>query len=74
MLGICKSAKSIPRKPQTRYAQTVGLSGNNADSQTPSITKTPADVDKYIYISELVLVTVFSSDQVVDFIDSEINL
>ena len=60
MLGICKSAKSIPR--------------NNADSQTPSITKTPADVDKYIYISELVLVTVFSSDQVVDFIDSEINL
>lgn len=74
MLGICKSAKSIPRKPQTRYAQTVGLSGNNADSQTPSITKTPADVDKYIYISELVLATVFSSDQVVDFIDSEINL
>ena len=52
MLGICKSAKSIPRKPQTRYAQTVGPSGNNADSQTPSITKTPADVDKYIYISE----------------------
>lgn len=74
MLGICKSAKSIPRKPQTRYAQTVAPSGNNADSQTPSITKTPADVDKYIYISELVLVTVFSSDQVVDFIDSEINL
>lgn len=74
MLGICKSAKSIPRKPQTRYAQTVGLSGNNADSQTPSITKTPADVDKYIYISELVLATAFSSDQVVDFIDSEINL
>ena len=74
MLGICKSAKSIPRKPQTRYAQTVGPSRNNADSQTPSITKTPADVDKYIYISELVLVTVFLSDQVVDFIDSEINL
>lgn len=74
MLGICKSAKSIPRKPQTRYAQTVGLSGNNADFQTPSITKTPADVAKYIYISELVLATVFSSDQVVDFIDSEINL
>ena len=59
---------------QTRYAQTVGPSGNNADSQTPSITKTPADVDKYIYISELVLVTVFSAAQVVDFIDSEINL
>ena len=55
MLGICKSAKSIPRKPQTRCAQTVGFSGNNADSQMPSITKTPADVDKYIYIPELVL-------------------
>ena len=55
MLGICKSAKSIPRKPQTRFAQTVGFSGNNADSQMPSITKTPADVDKYIYIPELVL-------------------
>ena len=55
MLGICKSAKSIPRKPQTRFAQTVGLSGNNADFQMPSITKTPADVDKYIYIPELVL-------------------
>ena len=55
MLGICKSAKSIPRKAQTRFAQTVGFSGNNADSQRPSITKTPADVDKYIYIPELVL-------------------
>ena len=55
MLGICKSAKSIPRKPQTRFAQTVDLSGNNADFQMPSITKTPADVDKYIYIPELVL-------------------
>ena len=55
MLGICKSAKSIPRKPQPRFAQTVGFSGNNADSQMPSITKTPADVDKYIYIPELVL-------------------
>ena len=55
MLGICKSAKSIPRKPQTRFAQTVGFSRNNADSQMPSITKTPADVDKYIYIPELVL-------------------
>ena len=74
MLGICKSAKSIPRKPQTRFAQTVGFSGNNADSQMPSITKTPADVDKYIYIPELVLAIVFLSDQVVDFIDSEINL
>ena len=58
MLGICKSAKSIPRKPQTRFAQTVGFSGNNADSQMPSITKTPADVDKYIYIPELVLAIV----------------
>ena len=47
MLGICKSAKSHSPKAQTRYAQTVGPSGNNADSQTPSITKTPADVDKY---------------------------
>ena len=55
MLGICKSAKSIPRKPQTRFAQTVDLSGNNADFQMPSITKTPADIDKYIYIPELVL-------------------
>ena len=55
MLGVCKSAKSIPRKPQTRFAQTVGLAGNNADFQTPSITKTPADVDRYIYISELLL-------------------
>lgn len=55
MLGICKSAKSIPRKPQTHFVQTVGFSGNNADSQMPSITKTPADVDKYIYIPELVL-------------------
>ena len=55
MLGICKSAKGIPRKPQTRFAQTVDLAGNNADFQTPSITKTPADVDKYIYISELLL-------------------
>ena len=55
MLGICKSAKSIPRKPQTRFAQTVGFLGNNADSQMPSITKTPADVNKYIYIPELVL-------------------
>ena len=58
MLGICKSAKSIPRKPQTRFAQTVGFSGNNTDSQMPSITKTPADVDKYIYIPELVLAIV----------------
>ena len=58
MLGICKSAKSIPRKPQTRFAQTVGFSGNNADLQMPSITKTPADVDKYIYIPELVLAIV----------------
>ena len=55
MLGICKSAKSIPRKPQTRFAQTVGFLGNNADSQMPSITKTPADLNKYIYIPELVL-------------------
>ena len=55
MLGICKSAKSIPRKPQTHFVQTVGFSGNNADFQMPSITKTPADVDKYIYILELVL-------------------
>ena len=55
MLGICKTAKSITRNPQTRFAQTVGLAGNNADFQTPSITKTPADVDKYIYISELLL-------------------
>lgn len=55
MLGICKSAKSIPRKPQTHFVHTVGFSGNNADSQMPSITKTPADVDKYIYIPELVL-------------------
>lgn len=55
MLGICKSAKSIPRKPQTHFVQTVGFSGNNADFQMPSITKTPADVDKYIYIPELVL-------------------
>ena len=55
MLGICKSAKSIPRKPQTHFVQTVGFSGNNADYQMPSITKTPADVDKYIYIPELVL-------------------
>ena len=52
MLGICKSAKSIPRKPQTRFVQTVGLAGNNADFQMPSITKTPADIDKYIYIPE----------------------
>ena len=55
MLGICKSAKSIPRKPQTHFVQTVGFSGNNADFQMPSITKTPADIDKYIYIPELVL-------------------
>ena len=60
MLGICKSAKSIPRKPQTRFAQTVDLSGNNADFQMPSITKTPADIDKYIYIPELVLAIVIS--------------
>ena len=60
MLGVCKSAKSIPRKPQTRFAQTVGLAGNNADFQTPSITKTPADVDRYIYISELVLAIAFA--------------
>ena len=52
MLGICKSAKSIPRKPQTRFAQTVGFPGNNADFQMLSITKTPADIDKYIYIPE----------------------
>lgn len=58
MLGICKSAKSIPRKPQTRFAQTVGFSGNNADFQMPSITKTLADIDKYIYIPELVLAIV----------------
>ena len=55
MLGICKYAKSIPRKPQTRFAQTVVFSENNADFQMQSITKTPADIDKYIYIPELVL-------------------
>ena len=60
MLGICKSAKSIPRKPQTRFAQTVGFSENNADFQMPSITKTPADIDKYSYIPELVLAIAIS--------------
>ena len=60
MLAICKFMESIPRKPQTRFAQTVGFSGNNADSQMPSITKTPADVDKYIYIPELVLAIVIT--------------
>ena len=60
MLGICKSAKSIPRKPQTRFAQTVGFSENNADFQMPSVTKTPADIDKYIYIPELVLAIAIS--------------
>lgn len=60
MLGICKSAKSIPRKPQTRFAQTVAFLGNNADFQMPSITKTPADIDKYIYIPELVLAIAIS--------------
>ena len=60
MLGICKSAKSIPRKPQTRFAQTVGFSENNADFQMPSITKTPADIDNYIYIPELVLAIAIS--------------
>lgn len=60
MLGICKSAKSIPRKPQTRFAQTVGFSGNNADFQMPSITKTPSDIDKYIYIPGLVLAIAIS--------------
>lgn len=53
ILGIRKSAKTIPRKPQTRCAQTVSLSGNNADSRTPRMTKTPVDVEKYIYVSEL---------------------
>lgn len=60
MLGIRKSAKGIPRKPQdslrsdSEFFRGMPL----ADSQMPSMTKTPVDVYKYIYVSELVLAVI----------------
>lgn len=55
MLGIRKSTKSIPRKPQDSLrSDSEFFSRNNADFRIPSMTKTPVDVDKSIYISELV--------------------